>query len=104
MNECWYNVFSESDVNCAYEIFINKIKITMNRVITKRKPKLTGQKTKFWATAGIRKSCATKRLLFRQILDNKVSENFYKKYYILIWRHEKKNIVYKNSVYKKLIN
>ena len=80
LNESWDWVLNENCVDRVYELFINRIRAVLNRAIPLRKTKPIQQKTKYWITAGIRKSCARKRQPYKQRLDNEVSESYYKRY------------------------
>lgn len=80
LNECWMDVMGMSEANVAYDTFLGRLQNVLNRVITKRRPKPENNKTKPWITPGIRKSCATKRDLYSGMLDNMVSEKYYRTY------------------------
>lgn len=76
----WNDVIQSHDVNIAYNLFINKI-INLNNLIFV--PKLINNKNNSkhaWMTRGIKKSCNTKRILFKKKIAGEIPANDYLKY------------------------
>lgn len=75
----WIDVYSATDANKAYEKFLSKLTQIMNRLFPIKTLKIKNT-PKNWLTQGIRNSCKTKRTLYKDKLNGKVSAEYYKTY------------------------
>ena len=74
--EEWQNVYIESDVNKAYEHFINKLLYYYNKNIPLNKIKLNKKSNRHpWITRGIMQSIHTRNYLYKLSLRNPSTEN-----------------------------
>ena len=81
--ESWLEVFNETNINIAYENFINKFLYHYNKRIPLVRTKITKKKNRTpWITRGILRSITTRNRLYKKALQSRSNSDFikYKQY------------------------
>ena len=78
----WSNVLCETDVDNAYNTFLETYKCVYNTCCPLKKVKMKQNQYPIWMTKGLRNACKKKNLLYKKFLEKRTTtaQNKYKKY------------------------
>lgn len=79
-NESWERVFQENDTNLAYNKFDSIINNALNLIFPLKNVNVFRNIHKAWVTKGIQISSKRKRFLYKEMLANRITREYYNKY------------------------